>query len=253
MQTLTHIEAFQFLTKEQLRKQASAAFTGKLADRVLKNYRDVWTPDLLRDNKGFQKHFIHLRNPDHYVGSFDKIEMVPEILLVNSYDARSSFRLSLIMHKVDTGSGLIASCDEKISHREVGEEGSRLSTKDTEIAIRNIIYKKIPKTLESIERLKRIQLDRFQQKQLALELCRDRWDYKYQLAHPEHLTKPSVDEDIADSSAWTVYCRIHEKVLKGGWIGAGDRIIKPLKDPNRELKVNTKMYDTILHFVSKIK
>lgn len=275
MSNLTHKEAFQFITNEELKEQASSIFTAKVADRVLKNYIELWTPQILDDlrllnwkpvrgyqvkpkleaNNGYQKHFIHLRNDKVFVGGKNNIELIPEIIVINSYDARSSFKLVLNIHRVVSDSGLIIGDAEKISHREIdrkGSEDTRLGVNETALLYKKVIKQNLPQCLSLIEKLKAIQLDRIQQRRLAEQLCKDRWDYKYQLAHPERLTTPSREED-KDQSAWTVYCKIHEKILKGGWVGAGDRAIKPLKDPNREIKINIKMFDTMSDFISKLK
>lgn len=275
MATLNHKEAFRFITNEELRAQASSIFTDKVADRVLKNYIELWTPQILDDlklfnwkpvrayqvkpklesNSGFQKHFIHLRNEKVFVGTRDNIELIPEIVVVNSYDARSSFKVVLNMYRVASDSGLIIGPGEKISHREIDktdENDTRLAINETQVLYKRILENSLPDSLSTISRLKTIQLDRIQQKRLAEQLCKDRWDYKYQLAYPERLTTPCREED-KDQSAWTVYCKIHEKILKGGWVGAGDRTIKALKDPNRELKVNTKMFTTLSDFIASLK
>lgn len=275
MSTLTHKEAFRFITNEELRHQASSIFTAKKADRALKNYLELWTPQILDDlrllgwkpvrayqvkpklqiNDGYQKHFVHLRNDKVFVGAKNDIELIPELIVINSYDARSSFKVVLNIHRVVSDSGLILGEGEKISHREVDkkdETDNRLGVDETKKLYAKVIKQNLPQCLSLIERLKTIHLDRIQQRRLAEQLCKDRWDYKYQLAHPERLTTPSREED-KDQSAWIVYCKIHEKILKGGWVGAGDRTIKPLKDPNREIKINIKMFDTMSNFISKLK
>lgn len=238
----------------------------------MKNYREVPTANVIRDlayfgwkpvrayqvkpklesNKGFQKHFVYFRNEKYFIGSKKNVELIPEILISNSYDGRASFRMTLSMYRSVSDSRVIVGDNERIMHREVDNMEGRLKVSETGILIDRIINEHLPTSISTVKKLKKIQLDRIQQRNLAQELCKDRWNYKFELPNPEVLIKPLREEDY-DSSAWIVFCKLHEKVLKGGWVGAGDRRIKPLIDPNREFLVNTKMYNTLFRFITKQK
>lgn len=274
-QVITSTQAFQRLSEDDLRLLIPSAYSENNAGRVKDCYQRIPTPDVLKhaaavgwiptkayqvrpkkeENKGFQKHFIHLRNPNVFVGtSEDEIELIPEMILVNSYDGRASFKLTIGIHRVVCSNGLVIHSrnlsDTCIKHKSSDQQDSYKRDNIRQLIID--MTKHVQTSLKMISKMKKITLNPSQQRALAQECCRARWDYKYVLPNPSSLLKPIREEDN-DSSAWIVFNRIQEKFMNGGWIGAGDRKVKPLVDPNRAFKVNRQLFLVVEDFLTTIK
>lgn len=263
----THEQAFKFLTEEDLRIKVPAAYTaaapnsrGPKGPKALQDYVPVETPRVLRDlealgwkpvratqmradlpqNEGFQRHFIHLRNPKFFVGSPDDIEAIPELLLLNSYDARCSFTLYTEIYRTVSGT---SSTLYKTSEQHRGCKVEEIAQKNEEF-LANILN-----AIELLQRMKRVELyDRSLQKKLAEEAYVARWDYRKPKTNCENLLKPLRYED-EPNDLWTVYNRVQEKIIRGGWVGPGGRMVKPIDNPDRELKINKLFFKAAEHLL----
>jgi hypothetical protein len=267
--SLTHKQAFeqQFITEEQLREQAPSVFTTKLAKRVGNRYLYIFTPEVIKDlesigwkpvnayevrpkradNKGFQKHFIRLRNPDKYIGSENKIVIIPELLVVNSYDARSSFKFYIVLYRVSCDNGVIVKSNELEVIRVPHKGDAYLEyTELQEQLLRNMDI-----AIDLMNRMSTIHLTPDQQRVLAKECYRARWDYKYPALQPRVLLERLRPEDEYND-LWTVLNVIQEKLIRGGWIGSGGRTIKAMRDRNRELNINTRLFQIVDNFFTQI-
>jgi hypothetical protein len=261
-------KAFQFIDMKELQRRAPSAFTEIPANRTSDRYIHIPTPLIVADliasgwepvdayevrpkkeeNKGYQKHFIRFRNRSVYVGhSFHSIEYLPELLLVNSYDARCAFKLYMALHRVVCKNMLLIKSEE-LENMHIPHKG----WKHEEIYdLIEAIRSNTSQAIEWMNRLKAVQLSKQQQSAFAQECCRARWDYKYVLTQPKQLLDPWREEDKGDD-LFIVFNRIQEKIIKGGWTGSAGRAIKPLKDPNRELIVNSKLFQIVDNFYSRI-
>lgn len=258
--TLTNKQAFRFLSPDQLKTLIPSAFTSMdvVQSKRSERYEAVETPVILKrlaalgwypvkayevtpkkkENVGTQKHFIHFRNENHFVGKKDEIEMIPEIIGTNSYNARSSFVLRTAMYRVVCENGMIVSTrndDEVIRIRHIGDTPS-LAEEEYKKIDRNIEW-----MLQLVMKMKKKHLTHQQAKQFAIECCRARWDYQYKINTPQNLLEPLRPED-EHMDFWTIFNCIQEKLVKGGWIGAGGKKVKRIKDPNRNMNINVRLF-----------
>lgn len=115
----------QFLTTETLYKKAPSIFTEGSASKTSDKYQHISTHTIinslikegfqptwahqskarLQDKKAFTKHMVRLRHVD---AAPNNAGLYPELVLVNSHDGLSSYRLMAGIYRVICGNGLIA-------------------------------------------------------------------------------------------------------------------------------------------------
>lgn len=271
MKILTHAQVFdnKFITIEDIQSKAPSCFTSVVSQKASDKYVFIYTPDVIKnllligwvpidayqvnpkkeENKGFQKHFIKFRNPKYFIGCKNNIEIIPELLLVNSYDAKCSFKFYITLYRIVSDSAIVMKSDELLD--EDGREKMTLPHKGDKSSdyheLSNSFDQNISTVVRLMNDLTKIELDDKQQKEFAKECCRARWDYTYQLLNTKSLLDPwrEVDEK---NDLLTISYRLQEKLIKGGWTGAGGRAIKPIKDVNRELIINKKLFQIIENY-----
>lgn len=272
MTTINHKQAFQFLTLNELRKVVPSAFIKSTADVATNYYERVSTPEVLEDlislgwkpvggsqmkakyekNDGFQKHFIRLRNERLFIGTKSKIEAVPEIMVVNAYSARCRFQMYVGLSRVVCDNYLVfqpkAFGQFGLVHRGGGEI---LGTQwDNQQPNMRRIIRNASKVVDYVNEYKKLIVDATDQKFLAQEFCKARWNYKYNLSTVKEILEPLRAEDESND-LYTVYNRLQEKIIKGGWTGEGGKKIKPLKNPDREFLTNRRLFEIVEDFYEK--
>lgn len=276
MESVTHSQVFkeQYLSIEEVEKRAPSIFTSLVSSKVSSKYKTVSTPDVLEnlatigwkpvdayqvtpkkaENLGFQKHFVKLRNDNYFVGSKNDISIIPELLLINSYDAKCSFKFYISLYRTISKSSIVMKTDllldeygrEKMKLPHKGEKSKDYST------LRDSFDENVRTVIDLMNNMSKVNLDTVQQKSFAKECCRARWDYTYNLLQPKSLLDPWRDEDESNDLLTMSY-RIQEKLVKGGWIGAGGVTIKAIKDPNREFNINSRLFQIIEHYYLQLK
>lgn len=268
--SISHQKAFSFLTLDEVKLKAPSAFTKQPMARATESYIPISTVDALEDlmligwrpidayevkpkkeeNKGYQKHFIRLRNDKLFVGTKDAIEVIPETLLVNSYDARCSFKLYSSLLRVVCDNGLIVK-DSQLDEIFIPHKGSKMESWSWEIYKKQLTLS-AKSSISLMNKYRNIKLTPQQQKQFAHMSCRARWDYKYTLLEPKNLLEPLREEDEG-TDLWTVFNVIQEKLIRGGWVGSAGRKIKPMVDRNRELAINIRLFQVVDEFCQTLK
>lgn len=268
--SITHEQAFRFLSLKELKVKAPSAFTKTPKPTATAQYIPISTVDALEDlmslgwkpidayevnpkkeaNKGYQKHFIRLRNEKKFVGTKEAIEVIPEILMVNSYDARCSFKLYSSLYRVTCNNGLVIK-DSELDEIFIPHKGSKMESWSWEIYKSQLLLS-ADRSIDLMNRYRAIQLNAQQQKEFAQASCRSRWDYRYVLLEPKALLAPLREEDEA-TDLWTLFNVVQEKMVRGGWVGSAGRSIKPMVDRNRELIINIRLFQIAEEFYQALK
>jgi hypothetical protein len=266
--TITHEEAFKFINLTTVKKMAPSIFTSNRAPRTSADYVCHDTPESLEmlrsynwfpveayevkpkiaSNVGFQKHFIRLRNKNFFLGTKDAIEAVPELLLINSYDGRCAARIQTSMSRVCSNTSIFIS-SVGITTVVIYHSTSKSSKPSITEHLCTPLEDNLKIAEGTVNKFKKVQLTKNMKRKLANECLRARWDYKYTLNDLDQLTYPIRQEDENDDM-WTVSNIIQEKLVRGGWTGGGGRLIKPMKDRNRELIINMKLSPILENFYS---
>jgi hypothetical protein len=119
-----------FLSKKEIRKQASSVFTKTAAPNVTDKYTHIPTSIIIDDmeklgwgvvdakqvrarkGKGFQKHLLVFRNNDVVINGDDGDTVFPQILLTNSHDGKNSFTFTAGLFRMVCENGLVISTQE---------------------------------------------------------------------------------------------------------------------------------------------
>lgn len=220
------------LTIFEMQKFAPAAFSDKAASDVSKNYAFLSTRNLIEtlekknilpfavgqtktrtdEAKETAKHLIRFRHIDHKL----KLgEVVPEIILETSHDAKSSFKFSLGLFRLVCANGLVAPCSilDTIRIKHINANNSDVIEASFEVlnksddAIENAFEMK-KKVLTTDDRLS------FASKAIGL-----RWDKSFERPNfeIEKLLKPKRKVDF-DFDLWTTFNVVQENLVRGGII-----------------------------------
>lgn len=163
------------------------------------------------DKRDFTKHLLRFRHPLlARVGGGD----IPEIVLLNSHDGTSSYRLISGWFRMVCSNGLIA-----------GDIQNDVKVRHTGHVVDNVIegaFRVIDDIKEldhHVEEMKRISLNDEERSIIAEAACDIRWDeHEYRPVEPARLLIPRRFEDRSND-LWTGFNVVQENVVKGGVAG----------------------------------
>lgn len=159
---------------------------------------------------GFQKHLIRFRQPNA-MPMLD--ECFPEIVLTNSHNGLSSFRLMSGLFRLKCYNGLIAAEGEteKLTIRHTGYTDEQVS-----IAI-NYLMGFLPSLARKVEQFQSIDMTPDEQGiyvNAALSVRYDEQTLKEKRFNTAEILQPLRNEDSAPT-LWNVFNRVQEKMIKG--------------------------------------
>lgn len=217
------------LTLDAIRRAAPSVFAQEAHSRVSDRYGFVPTVDIVeglkatgltpvyasqtrtRDNgrMGHAKHMIRFR-PDHaplIVG-----EALPEVVLINSHDGSSGFKLWLGLFRLVCGNGMVVADTTlqavSVPHRTNAVELANTRSLDLIGRTSNIV--------DSIERFRAAPMGRIDAQEFSRIAVSARWgDTPPEGLRPERLLDSRRDQDAA-ANMWAVLNTIQENITKGG-------------------------------------
>ena len=251
-----------FMTNDLIVKYASAAGATEPVDKVSSRYTFVPTLDavgLLRDagwfpikaeqsgtriqdKEGFQKHCIRFTRNENF-------EMKPkderiDLVLYNSHDLGSSFKLIASVWRLVCGNGLMVASDfANFTHRHVGfNENDFVESADKITASANVIN-------DQMDYLKGISLGYDEQiayAESAHKLIYE--DLGNAPISPEQLLKKRRFDD-STNNLWTTFNKVQENIIKGGVKGKvygenGPRKVttRAVQSLDRNIKLNQALW-----------
>lgn len=252
----------QFKTKEEIRSLAPSIFTEKGASNVSEKYTHIPTYQIIDDMEllgwkpvdakevkarkgvGYQKHLIVFRNEDIFIHGDDGDDVYPMILMSNSHDGKNSFIFKCSIFRLVCENGLVVSTQdfEDIKMRHMGYTFEILQEK-----IREMI-EKLPLTVESMNKMKQIQLGQEQMMEFAKKAIATRFtedEIERVQINLEELLTPVRKEDEGDG-LWEIFNRIQEKIIDGDFnYISGNKIRKARKIKNfqQNIKINSKLWE----------
>ena len=173
------------------------------------------------ETKGFQKHVVRLTHKDILPVVDD--EGHPEIVLINSHDAKSALTFALGYFRFVCSNGLIAGSSiykTRVIHR--GVNASSVLDAVSRIAGR------APELIDNIQRFKSVKLDSLAEQTFVREAAKLRWEEPSDRAL-HFLSAPRRQED-AQPNLWQVFNRVQESLTKGSRYFGVRRITSPSKD-----------------------
>lgn len=217
------------LTNEQLQRACPAAFADAAHESRSARYAYIPTISVIEgmrnegfypvtavqcksrdeDRAGHAKHMIRFRRAEQ-LGQAE----AREVLLINSHDGASAYKLSAGIFRLVCSNGLI-----------VGNEDIRQTVRHSGDALGEVIegacriVGDFDQVTEEIELMKSAQLSQPLQLAFANAAIEARFDVQEKPVTPEQVLRPRRSADTG-ADAWTVFNRIQENVIKGGLYGA---------------------------------
>lgn len=158
--------------------------------------------------RGFTKHMLRLR---HASAKLEVGNTFSEIVLLNSHDGTSSYRLMGGVYRCACANGLVVAQstleDVRIPHK--GDVASQVL--DGCISIMD----KLPEISESIREMDSIRLPEGEQLAFARAALTVRYDGEESPIRPDQVIAPRRRED-SDPTVWNIFNRAQENIIGGG-------------------------------------
>ena len=260
-----------FLTTSEIKNKAKSVFTEKAGPGTSEKFTHIPTHKVIEDmaqlgwgvvdakevkarvknSIGFQKHLVVFRNPDVVINGADGDTVFPQILLTNSNDGKNAFTFTAGLFRLVCENGLVISTEQfnDVKMRHMGYTFEELQTQ-----IRAMV-EQLPLTVESMNKMKQIQLDEEQAKELAKKALTTRFtedqidSVKIDL---DLLLEPTRPEDKGND-LWSVFNVIQEKILDGDFMymsGARVRKARKVKNFKQDLDINQKLFAMAAEFIA---
>lgn len=188
------------------------ALLDKLRDEGFEPYYATQSRTRLADKREFTKHMLRLRRHDQIQG-----KEVPEIILLNSHDGSSSYKMIPGMFRQVCSNGLVA-------WKNFGE----ISVPHKGDIVGQVIEGayEVLRTFDNIESniamMKNITLSEPEQMVLGAAAIGYKYDGKHAPITPEQVIRHRRWEDDRND-LWTTFNRIQENVIKGGISGRTEK------------------------------
>lgn len=226
--------AQQFLSNDQIARMAPSVFAESAHESRSSRYQYIPTSKVVdglrsegfapvrvqvsrvRDDgrKGFEKHMIRFRHVDSLVKSVG--DVFPEIVLVNSHDGSTSYKLSAGLFRLVCSNGLVVSQGD-IDEVRVKHSGNRIVDDVIEGSYRVLNQSQIG--VETASRWSQLQLTSDEANALAVGAHHVRFaDADGVIDTPIQPSQllASRRSDDRKSDLWTTFNRIQENVIRGG-------------------------------------
>ena len=262
----------KFMEKDKIREIAPSVFTLTPSNDVSEKYTYIPTEKVIDDMKylgwgvvdakevkarqnntrGYQKHLLVFRNNDIVIDGEDGDTVYPQVLLTNSHDGKNSFQFTAGLFRMICENGLVIADTEfedvKIRHMGYKFEDLQLMIKD--------MVKKLPLTVESMNRMKSVELEEDQIWNLAKSLLDIRTkdtDNTYDNSSIRQVLECQRKEDEG-LGLWENFNKVQENIINGNFqykTKSGKirqaRIIKNFK---QDLQLNRDMFSKALEYAA---
>jgi hypothetical protein len=260
-----------FLTLDEVKQRAKSIFTTTAAPTVSDKFTHIPTNRVIEDMEqlgwgvvdakevkarkegtvGFQKHLVVFRNPDVVINGEDGDTVFPQILLTNSNDGKNAFTFTAGLFRMVCENGLVISTEQfnDVKMRHMGYTFEELQAQ-----IRAMV-EQLPLTVESMNKMKLIELSEDQTKDLAKKALATRFTEEQVEAFNidiDKLLEPTRPEDKG-TDLWSVFNVIQEKIIEGDFnynAGNKSRKARRIKNFNQDLKVNKELFELALEFAN---
>ena len=260
-----------FLSTSQIKEKAKSVFTDTAGPGTSEKFTHIPTHKVIEDmaqlgwgvvdakevkarvknSIGFQKHLVVFRNPDVVINGADGDTVFPQILLTNSNDGKNAFTFTAGLFRMVCENGLVISTQEfeNVKMRHMGYTFEELQER-----VRGMV-EQLPLTVESMNKMKAIQLNEEQAKELAKKALTTRFEEEQVEAMNidlDLLLDPTRPEDKG-SDLWSVFNVIQEKILDGDFTymsGAKVRKARKVKNFKQDLEINQKLFAMAAEFIA---
>lgn len=200
-----------------------------------------------KKNTQFSKHCVRLSHRD-FLDTLKPNDERPEIVIVNSHDGSSSFRIMAGIFRLVCSNGLIVADDKTADSRIIHRWDNEIESVKT-LAI--AVAEQAKESYELINQMKTQNLTESQQKAYAERAANIRLGYNKnaKIQYSENLLIPRRHEDNLTPSIWNTYNVVQENCIKGGQI-VGTRNLRELKNINQNIDVNRKLWSEAVSLIA---
>lgn len=267
---MLNLESQEFLNTAQIKEKASSIFTTTAAPTVSDKFTHIPTNLVIEDMEklgwnvvdakqvkarkketiGFQKHLVVFRNDDVVINGSDGDVVFPQILLTNSNDGKNAFTFTAGLFRMVCENGLVISTEQfnDVKMRHMGYTFEELQSQ-----IREMV-EQLPLTVESMNKMKQIQLSDEQAIELAKKSMLTRFTEEQIEGvniNFDELLEPTRNEDKG-RDLWSVFNVIQEKILEGEFqymSGTKIRKARKVKNFKQDMEINQKLFATAAEFM----
>lgn len=267
---MLNLESQEFLNTAQIKEKASSIFTTTAAPTVSDKFTHIPTNLVIEDMEklgwnvvdakqvkarkketiGFQKHLVVFRNDDVVINGSDGDVVFPQILLTNSNDGKNAFTFTAGLFRMVCENGLVISTEQfnDVKMRHMG-----YTFKELQSQIREMV-EQLPLTVESMNKMKQIQLSDEQAIELAKKSMLTRFTEEQIEGvniNFDELLEPTRNEDKG-RDLWSVFNVIQEKILEGEFqymSGTKIRKARKVKNFKQDMEINQKLFATAAEFM----
>ena len=266
------LQSAKFMSKDAVKNAAPSVFTTKPSEEVSDKYTHIPTERVIDDmeslgwgvveakevkarkstTKGFQKHLLIFRNDDIVIEGKNGDTVFPQILLTNSHDGKNAFTFTAGLFRMICENGLVIADEsfEDVKMRHMG-----YTFEDLQIMIKEMV-EKLPLTVESMNKMKEVELEGEQVLELAkslLDIRVEGTDNTFNDMAIEDVLETQRKEDVG-SGLWEVFNRVQENIINGNFHyqtkGGKFRQARIIKNFKQDLDLNRKMFSKALEFAS---
>jgi hypothetical protein len=257
-----------FLTMSEIKQRANSVFTETAAPTVSDKFTHIPTHKVIEDMAelgwsvvdakevkarkgiGFQKHLVVFRNPDVVINGADGDDVFPQVLISNSNDGKNAFTFKCAIFRMVCENGLVISTQE-FSDMKIRHMGYTFEALQEKI---RVMIEKLPLTVESMNKMKQIQLSEEQTVEFAKKAIATRFteaEIDNVKIDFDKLLEPTRKEDEGNR-LWEVFNRIQEKIIEGDFqyiSGAKIRKARKIKNFQQDIKINSELWELAESFM----
>ena len=265
------LQKSSFMSDEQIKEIAPAVFTQKPSSEVSKHYTHIPTTKVINDmrtlgwdvvdvkevkarkakTRGVQKHMVVFRNPDVVINGNDGDTVFPQILLTNSHDGKNAFTFTAGLFRLVCENGLVISTTqfEDVKMRHMG-----YTFEDLQQNIREMV-EKLPLTVESMNKMKEVEMQQEQALEFAKRALTTRFDEKQMNrinVDLDALLAPTRVEDKGND-VWSIFNVVQEKIIDGDFeyiSGTKTRKARRVKNFKQDQKINKELFELALEYAA---
>ena len=246
-----------FKSLEELKGIAPSIFTTHGAGNTSDKYSHIPTDKVINDMATLGWNVVDakvvvFRNNDVVINGKDGDTIFPQILLTNSHDGKNSFSFQAGLFRMICENGLVISTKQfeafKIRHMGYDFETLQGVIKD--------VISSLDLTIESMNKMKQIELDEEQTLDFAKQLLENRVDGLNNTIDKTAINQVLEAQRSEDTGngLWEVFNRVQENIVEGNFqylTRTGKRrYARPIKNFRQDMKVNADMYETALTYVA---
>jgi hypothetical protein len=259
-----------FLSTNEIKERAKSIFTETAGPSVSSKFTHIPTFKVIEDmaqlgwsvvdakevkaraknSVGFQKHLVVFRNPDVVINGADGDTVFPQILLTNSNDGKNAFTFKCAIFRMVCENGLVVSTQE-FSDLKIRHMGYTFEELQAQI---RVVVDQLPLTVESMNKMKQIQLSEEQTVEFAKKAIATRFteaEIDNVKIDFDKLLEPTRKEDEGNG-LWEVFNRIQEKIIEGDFqyiSGAKIRKARKIKNFQQDVKINSELWELAESFM----